>query len=138
MSAIKPSPARRKYDEDFKAEVLQMLESGQSVPAVSQALGMGENLIYRWKSKQKASLIHQAQQEPGEFSLKVLQENEILKQRVRQLEMEREILKKPCVPRRRHLQSLDLRASYELIAVLAVDYPVEVLCKLLLVSRSGY
>jgi transposase-like protein len=47
MSAIKPSPARRKYDEDFKAEVLQMLESGQSVPAVSQALGIGEKLIYR-------------------------------------------------------------------------------------------
>ena len=69
-----------------------MLESGQSVAAVSQVLGIGEKLIYRWKSKQKASPIHQAQQEPGEFSLKVLQENESLKQRVKQLEGE--ILKK--------------------------------------------
>ena len=94
MRTIKPTPARGKYDEDFKAEVLKMLESGQSVPTVSQALGIGENLIYRWKSKQKATLIQQAQQEPGEFSLKVLQENQTLKQRVKQLEMEGEILKK--------------------------------------------
>ena len=94
MSPIKPTPTRRKYDEDFKAEVLKMLKNGQSVPAVSQALGIGENLIYRWKSKQKAVLIQQAKEEPSEFSLKVLQENEALKQRVKQLEMEGEILKK--------------------------------------------
>jgi transposase len=94
MSPIKPTPTRRKYDEDFKAEVLKMLESGQSVSAVSQALGIGENLVYRWKSKQKASLMQQAKQEPSEFSLKVLQENEALKERVKQLELEGEILKK--------------------------------------------
>lgn len=94
MSATKPTPTRGKYDEDFKAEVLQMLANGQSVPAVSQGLGIGENLIYRWKSKQKASLIQQAKQEPSELSIKVLQENASLKQRVKQLEMEGDILKK--------------------------------------------
>lgn len=40
---------RRKYDAEFKTEVLKMVGNGQSVAYVSQALGIRENLIYRWK-----------------------------------------------------------------------------------------
>jgi hypothetical protein len=30
-----------------------MIENGQTIPTASQSLGIGENLLYRWKSKQK-------------------------------------------------------------------------------------
>ena len=79
---------RRKYDADFKAEVLKMLVSGQTVAYVANALGISENLIYRWKSQNQVGKKAVAGQ--GELSL----ENQQLKERVRQLETEREILKK--------------------------------------------
>ena len=81
---------RRKYDAEFKAEVLKMLANGQSVPYVSQALGISEALIYKWKQRAKG--------EGKPLSLvpatDLLLENQRLQQRVQQLEVEREILKK--------------------------------------------
>jgi transposase len=44
---------RRKYDAEFKSEVLTMVANGQSVAYVSKALGISENIIYRWKQKRK-------------------------------------------------------------------------------------
>lgn len=81
---------RRKYDVDFKAEVLKMVANGQSVAYVSKALGISENIIYRWKQqtkgKESVSLQHD--------SSSLVVENQQLKDRVRQLETERDILKK--------------------------------------------
>ncbi len=37
---------RRKYDADFKVDVLKMITNGQSVPYIAQALGISEGLIY--------------------------------------------------------------------------------------------
>jgi transposase len=80
---------RRKYDADFKAEVLKMVANGQSVTYVSKALGISENIIYRWKQKRKG------EREGDKVNLSSLSaENQQLKDRVRQLETEREILKK--------------------------------------------
>lgn len=80
---------RRKYDADFKAEVLKMVANGQSVAYVSKALGISENIIYRWKQKRKG------EKEGVNAELSSLSvENQQLKGRVRQLETEREILKK--------------------------------------------
>jgi transposase-like protein len=39
---VKP---RRKYDDDFKQQALQLLQQEQSVPRVAQALGISENVI---------------------------------------------------------------------------------------------
>jgi transposase len=80
---------RRKYDAEFKTEVLKMVANGQSVAYVSQALGISENIIYRWKQKRKG------EKEVGKGDLSSLSaENQQLKERVRQLETEREVLKK--------------------------------------------
>ena len=38
---------RRKYDDVFKQQALQMLRLGQSVPAVAEALGVDEDLLYK-------------------------------------------------------------------------------------------
>ena len=79
---------RRKYDATFKAEVLRMVNSGQSVSYTAEALGISENLIYTWKSKNKVGKEKSVSQ--SELSV----ENQQLKNQVRQLETEREILKK--------------------------------------------
>lgn len=74
---------RRRYDEEFKASVLRMMETGQSVPEISQSLGLGESLLYRWKQELKPS----AERELDE-------EKAALLRRIKQLELERDILKK--------------------------------------------
>ena len=78
---------RRKYDADSKSEVLKMLASGQPVTYVANALGVSENLICRCKSMNQVGKKVVAGQ--SEQSI----ENQELKDRVRQLETEREILK---------------------------------------------
>jgi transposase len=42
---------RRKYDASFKKEVLKMVADGRPVNEVSQTLGIGENLIYKWRRR---------------------------------------------------------------------------------------
>lgn len=79
---------RRKYDADFKNEVVKMLVNGQTVAYVSKALGISENLIYRWKNRNQG--VKKVSSEQSELAV----ENQQLKDRVRQLETEREILKK--------------------------------------------
>ncbi len=68
-----------------------MIENGQSISTISQSLGIGENLIYRWKSKQKKTVKAAVKGEKSDFSLKLLEENESLKEKVKQLETERDI-----------------------------------------------
>lgn len=76
---------RRKYDAAFKQEVLQMVFNGRAVKDVSQSLGIGENLIYRWKSRAKHS---------SAAAEVCLGDQEALHKRIRELELERDILKK--------------------------------------------
>src|SRR4051812_20614854 len=92
----------RKYDASFKQEVLSMVSNGRPVSEVVRSLGIGENLIYRWKSSSQQKLspltpppasmngdsptIH-AGGSPEDTLL-------ILRKRVHELEQERDILKK--------------------------------------------
>lgn len=71
---------RRKYDDAFKQQALQMMRLGQSVPSIALALGMGEGVLYKWKQAQRPA----AQD----------QELEQLRSKLRQVENERDILKK--------------------------------------------
>jgi transposase len=71
---------RRKYDEMFKQQAMQMLRLGQSVPTVAEALGIGEGVLYKWKQAQRPAAADQ--------------ELEQLRARLKQVETERDILKK--------------------------------------------
>ena len=86
MSLMKEQKAatinHRKYDEDFKRSALKMIDNGQSVRSVAQALGVSEGLLHRWKR------VAQKHRSPNE--LEVCE----LRARLRQVEMERDILKK--------------------------------------------
>ncbi len=78
---------KRKYDADFKRNAVQKVLDGQPAASVARELGIGDNLIYKWK---KAFL----QNGNGINSSVELIEIAALKKRNRELEMEVEILKK--------------------------------------------
>ena len=77
-----PTPRRRKYDEEFKQQTVAMVRNGQSVRSVAQALGISENALRRCK--------REAIDSQSNSELEV----EKLRQRLKQVEMERDILKK--------------------------------------------
>lgn len=74
--------SRRKYDEEFRCGALKMIDSGQTVRLVAESLGVGENLLHKWRSVRRS----------GASGLE--QEVMELRARNRQLELERDILKK--------------------------------------------
>ena len=78
----KTTKTRRKYDEEFKRSALKMIASGQSVRSVAHALGVAEGVLHRWKRSAQGQL-SSTDQELFE-----------LRTRLRQVEMERDILKK--------------------------------------------
>ena len=78
---------KRKYDADFKRNAVQKVLDGQPAASVARELGIGDNLIYKWK---KAIL----QNGNGKYNAAELNEIAALKKRNRELEMEVEILKK--------------------------------------------
>lgn len=77
---------RRKYDEGFKTEALRMVTNGRSVPDVARSLGISENILYKWRTEQKASYSSEESSRDAEL--------EQLRKQLRQVEMERDILKK--------------------------------------------
>ncbi len=77
----------RKYDDEFRRNALRKVFDGQSVRSVSQELGVNESLIHKWR---RAALT----KGDGRLSGVELGETVVLKKRIRELEMENEILKK--------------------------------------------
>ncbi|MGH9897361.1 MAG: transposase [Pyrinomonadaceae bacterium] len=73
---------KRKYDEEFKRSALKMIDNGQTVRLVAESLGVGENLLHKWKSARCTN------------ASGLEKENIELRARNKQLEMERDILKK--------------------------------------------
>jgi len=79
-TATKVVKKRRKYDDAFRQQALQLLRLGQSVPTVAQTLGISEGVLYKWKQAERPSVVDQ--------------EVEQLRQKLKQVETERDILKK--------------------------------------------
>ena len=78
----------RKYDDEFKREAVRKVFDGQtvaSVASVARELGVAEGLIHNWK-KRKITGGTDAERENIE-----------LKKKLREVEMERDILKKAAL-----------------------------------------
>ena len=79
----------KQYTKEFKQEAVALItEQGYSVPEAAKSLGIATNMLYKWKEKIEA-----------EQEGKVLQEDEReelkrLRKEVKELRMEKEILKK--------------------------------------------
>ena len=95
MIGKKLDKPRRKYDAEFKNDVIKMIISGRPVQEISHSLGINSNMVHRWKSEYNQSL--------GVLPLSgdviVIPpvsgaEHERTKARLREVEQERDILKK--------------------------------------------
>ncbi len=75
----------RKYDDEFKREAVKKVHDGQSVASVSRELGVAESLLHNWK--------RQAVETSSDSEREVL----ALRKKLREVEMERDILKKAAL-----------------------------------------
>lgn len=82
----------RKYDDDFKQQTLKKVFDGQAVASVAREIGVNESLIHKWKREALRNGMN------GSTGSEV-QELAVLKKRLRELEMENEILKKAATNR---------------------------------------
>ena len=90
------SKPRRKFDQDFKRNaVLLCSEPGRSVVGVAENLGIGKDLLYRWRRE-----YHQANGQyvfPGNGVESLTPDQKQIRElekKLRDTEMERDILKK--------------------------------------------
>lgn len=87
---------RRKYDSDFKrSAVLLSEEPGRTVAEVAENLGVGKDLIYRWRRqmRERGEIAF-----PGNGKIALTSEQKRIRElekKLKDTEMERDILKKP-------------------------------------------
>ncbi|WP_111631572.1 transposase [Larkinella arboricola] len=75
------------YDEDFKKEAVRLASAGdRTVGDVARSLGISENLLYRWKGDKKTN--------PPSNCTVAIEEYERVREQLRRVEQEREVLKK--------------------------------------------
>ncbi len=82
---------KKKYDNDFKVMMVELLESGRTAKELSEEYSINSGIIRRWKREFRTK--------SGDFSKKrelTSQELELkaLKKELRNVKMERDILKK--------------------------------------------
>lgn len=82
----KETKKRRRYDAEFKSNILKMNGDGRSVSSLASSFGISEQLIYRWRSgENKVNNL---------TGSKEIEEIKRLGKQVKELETERDILKK--------------------------------------------
>ncbi len=86
---------RRKYDPDFKRNAVQLTEEpGRTIAGVAKNLGISKDLLYRWRRAQR---VNKELPFPGngrEALTSQQQKIRELEKRLKNAEMERDILKK--------------------------------------------
>ncbi len=75
----------RKYDEEFKREAVKKIHDGQSVASVAREVGCAESLLHKWK--------RQTIEANSDSEKEVI----TLRRKLREVEMERDILKKAAL-----------------------------------------
>lgn len=83
---------RGAFTREYKAEVVELIRrSGRSIGVVSKELGLTETAVRRWVEQ---AAIDEGADAAGALTSTERDELSALRRRVKQLEMEREILKK--------------------------------------------
>ena len=86
---------RRKYDSDFKRNaVLLSEEPGRAVSEIADNLGISKDLLYRWRREYRARAGYSFPGNGREDLAPQEQKIRDLERRLRDAEMERDILKK--------------------------------------------
>jgi transposase len=80
---------RRKYTEEFKAEAVKLIvEEGYSISQAARNLDINTNMLCRWKNELTGNTAQRKQAADDKEEIQHLREE------VRQLKLEKEILKK--------------------------------------------
>jgi transposase len=83
---------RRSFTAAYKAETVRLIrEGGKPVPQVARDLDLSETAVRRWLQQAEVDAGHGSR---GELTSAEREELQKLRRQVKQLEMEREILKK--------------------------------------------
>ena len=83
---------RRSFTPEFKAETVRLiLEGGRSIPDVARDLDLIESAVRQWVHQAK---VDRGQGKPGELTSAEREELQRLRREVKELRMDREILKK--------------------------------------------
>ena len=85
---------RRSYDAEFKQEMTRMLASGRSAKEISEAFGIAENLLYRWKRMATKKTKSNNEADRNDRAAKLAAEVAKLRAENERLKTDREILKK--------------------------------------------
>jgi transposase len=86
---------RRKYDGDFKRNAVQLTEEpGRAVTDVAEGLGIEANLLYRWRREKRRKAGYAFPGNGREALTSQEQKIRELEKKLRNAEMERDILKK--------------------------------------------
>ncbi|WP_193343295.1 IS3 family transposase [Pseudoalteromonas luteoviolacea] len=118
----------RSYTAEFKQEAVALVtEQGYSVSKAAASLGITDKLLYNWKAK------FEAEQSGSILSADERAELLKLRKEVKELRMEKEILKKAS-----SLLPKGNEVAFQTIQQLATAFPVVKLCKIMKVSRSAY
>lgn len=84
---------RRQFSPEFKADAVALVRSsGRPIAAIAHELGIGESNLSYWLKDRES----RAGADPGRFQAESAEarENAVLRRRVAELEVEREILKR--------------------------------------------
>ena len=76
----------KRYDEEFKKEIIRKYMEGRSVAGLSRESGVSEGVIHKWKN----ALVRTDEGEPDKEKL-------LMRKEIRELKMEVEILKKAAL-----------------------------------------
>src|SRR5690554_604034 len=120
----------KKYENDFKVLIVELLKSGRSAREVSEEYDLNANVIRRWKREFEAN--------SGNFTnrkelSKEEKELRALRKELRDVTMERDILKKGS----KHLLQ-ERQVRYHFILNNVDNFTVEKMCKCMKVSRNAY
>lgn len=92
MGVLMAKRKRRAFTREFKTEAVRLvLERGRSIPEVARELDLTESALRLWVHQAK---VDQGQGKPGELTTVEREELHRLRREVKDLRIEREILKK--------------------------------------------
>jgi transposase len=92
MADRKPTRARRSFTEEFKAGAVRLVvDEGKSVGAAARDLDLSESALRTWVERARAD---RGTGKPGVLTTMEREELGRLRQEVRELRMERDVLKK--------------------------------------------
>ena len=88
---------RKRYTAEFKAQAIELVGLGKSVPEVAEELGIGSSILYRWVGKDGQPVPFGSQGLRAGGGEPAADELRRLRREIAHLKMENDILKKAAV-----------------------------------------